>query len=271
MGEITKIQWCDCTFNPWMGCVKVSPACDHCYAEADRKRRGQLLWGKSAPRQVTSEAYWKQPFRWNKQAAADGVRRRVFCGSLCDVMEDFSGQLIGGNGCQTELQDIRTWLYQIIQQTPNLDWLLTTKRPQNFKRFLPAEWLIRMPANVWGLTTIENGNHLWRMDALAEVPFVVRGISAEPLLGPLRITGYKGKLDWVIAGGESGPGARDCHLEFARDLRDQCRDIGASFFFKQAGAVASLDGRRLITIDPKGGNLSEIPEDLRIREVPRAS
>jgi protein gp37 len=233
----TGISWTHFTFNPWMGCLKVSPACKFCYAESDRKMRGQLLWGPEAPRQVTSAAYWKQPLKWDREARESGVRARVFCGSLCDVMEDFDGELING-GCCSGLQDIREWLYDLIEKTPNLDWLLLTKRPQNYSRFLPKSWLEDLRPNVWGMTTVESSQYLWRVNELLDVPFAVWGLSLEPLLGPVVLPDRflrLGKRAWVIVGGESGHGARPMHPDWARSLRDQCVAAGVPFHFKQHG------------------------------------
>src|SRR5215472_850141 len=219
MGEHSAISWTDATFNPWAGCVKVSPACDHCYAESETKRYGFAKWGKEAVRVVMSPAYWRKPHAWNKQAAAAGERRRVFCGSWCDVMEDRPG-CTESNG--ERLEQVRDRLYDLIEATPSLDWLLLTKRPQNFRRFLPAAWLERPRPNVWGMTTVEADEYLWRAQALIETPFVKRGISAEPLLGPIDLRPYLPDIDWVIVGGESGNYPRAMNPDWARSLRDQC-------------------------------------------------
>lgn len=137
MGVTTGIAWTDHTFNPWIGCAHVSPGCDHCYAEAGTsariaRGRGLPLWGEGAARQVTSPDYWKQPLRWDRAAAKEGVRRRVFCASLADVFED-----------RRDLDAARCALWDMIEQTPNLDWLLLTKRPQNVLRLAPTTQLCR--------------------------------------------------------------------------------------------------------------------------------
>lgn len=266
MGKQTEtgITWTHFTFNPWMGCVKISPACKFCYAEADRKMRGQLLWGPDAPRQVTSEAYWKQPLKWDREAREKGIRYRVFCGSLCDVMEDYHGMMSCSWADQWTMQDVRDCaLYPLIEQTPNLDWMLLTKRPENYRRFLPQSWLESPRSNVWGMTTVESQDYIQRAVDLAGVPFAVRGLSCEPLLGPLdlvypeslfpngpgrccdgRDCGCMGQpvdppliwnFDLVICGGESGSQARPMQAEWARSLRDQCREWNRAFHFKQWG------------------------------------
>jgi protein gp37 len=231
MGKDSSIEWTHHTFNPWLGCVKVSPECDNCYAEADRK--WSHLWGKDAPRQVTSDPYWRQVARWNKLALDAGERHRVFCGSYCDVMEDFDGELLKG-GCNDDLQDIRKWLYGEIGRCKSLDFLLLTKRPQNFRRFLPESWIAYPLPNVWGMTTVGARKSLWRIDALRDTPFTVRCLSIEPLvedLGTLDLRGIHG----VIVGGESGHHARPMQPDWARSIRDQCIASGVKFFFKQWG------------------------------------
>src|SRR5689334_23112101 len=120
MGENSKIEWTHHTFNPWLGCTKVSPACAHCYAEAWAKRTGIVQWGDSAERRRTTESYWRQPLKWNAQAFESLERKRVFCASLADVFED-----------RPELQTWRKVLFDLIAATPYLDWLLLTKRPHN--------------------------------------------------------------------------------------------------------------------------------------------
>ena len=124
MAENTKIEWADHTFNPWTGCTKVGPGCDHCYAEGWAKRSGQVQWGHGAARRRTSEANWKQPMRWNAEAERIGVRYRVFCASLADVFD---------NEVPAEW---RADLFDLIAKTPNLDWLLVTKRVGNVERMV---------------------------------------------------------------------------------------------------------------------------------------
>jgi len=219
----------------------VSPACDNCFAKADTKRYGFCEWGKDVPRRVTSLKYWEQLSKWNRDAQREGARKRVFVGSWCDLMED-----------RPELQMIREQLCGLIEENLCLDFLLVTKRPQNFRRFLPAAWLDSPRPNVWGMTTVENADYKWREKALLDTPFAVRGLSMEPLLGPVEIDP---RIDWVITGGESGPRARPSDPDWFRSLRDQCATAGVSFFFKQHGeyrdfvklgkkaAGALLDGR----------------------------
>ena len=121
MGVETKIAWTDHTFNPWWGCVKVSPGCANCYAETFAKRTGHAVWGAETDRRFFGDKHWAEPVKWNLAAAKAGVRRRVFCGSMCDVFE----------GPRPLLDDWRDQLWTLIRYTPNLDWLLLTKRPES--------------------------------------------------------------------------------------------------------------------------------------------
>ncbi|HEY2512934.1 MAG TPA: DUF5131 family protein, partial [Polyangiaceae bacterium] len=114
----SKIQWTDHTFNPWWGCQRVSPGCEHCYAEAFAKRTGHGVWGPTAQRRFFGEAHWKEPLKWNEAAKRSGQRARVFCASMADVFED-----------RWELEPHRARLAGLIRVTPHLDWLLLTKRP----------------------------------------------------------------------------------------------------------------------------------------------
>lgn len=235
MAENSKIEWTDHTFNPWLGCTEVSPACDHCYARTMMQDRyGKAQWGNH-PRVRTSENNWKQPLKWNRDAEQTGVRRKVFCASLADVFDN-----------QVD-EDWREALWELIRGTQSLDWLLLTKRPQNIVKMLPKyrPWDTGWP-NVWLGTTIENRREGERRAVeLAKVPAVMRFWSCEPLLEDLGdLTGlclHDTAIDggravgWVIGGGESGPGARAVHPVWLRSVRDQCAVAGVPFFFKQWG------------------------------------
>ncbi len=198
MAERTKISWTDHTFNPWIGCQQVSPACGHCYAEALTKRYGWTQWGPGGERKRTSENYWKQPVRWNRRAAAAGTRDRVFCASLADV---FDNQAPEG---------AREDLWELIRNTPSLDWQLLTKRPQNFAGFLPEDWNGGYPNIRLGVSAENQEEYDRRWPILAATPAatpaIIRFISYEPALGPLRLSAQPEKPDWLIWGGESGPG-----------------------------------------------------------------
>lgn len=236
MGDTTSIDWTDSTFNAWMGCTKVSAGCQHCYAESFvRGRMGKQLWGQDSPRQVTSEANWRKPLAWNRAAQRSSQRRRVFCGSLMDWADD-----------HPTAEATRPPLWDLILRTPWLDWQLLTKRAERISACLPDEWGDGYP-NVWLGVTVEDDAYTWRATELARIPAVVRFVSYEPAIGPvpsLELTG----IDWLICGGESGPGYRAFDPQWARDAEAICRQQGVAFFFKQAGGPrsgmgAELDGR----------------------------
>jgi protein gp37 len=232
MAEVTGIAWCDHTFNPWIGCQKVSPACDHCYAETqDVRFHGGVHWGPGAPRRRTTDAYWRAPLLWHRKAKAAGVRRRVFCASSADVFDNAVPE--------TWRQD----LWALIAATPALDWLLLTKRPQNSLTMLPANWGGGWPS-VWLGTSVENEvERRRRVPVLLTVPARIRFLSCEPLLEPVDLAEdlASGALHWIIVGGESGRGRRPMLPGWPRSLRDQCAAAEIPFFFKQWGAKAPGD------------------------------
>src|SRR5258708_600677 len=174
MAENSKIEWTTHTFNPWIGCQKVSPGCDHCYAEAMMDHRwGKVKWGPHGERKRTSEANWRKPLAWAKAARGTGKRPRVFCASLADV---FDNQAPTG---------ARAELFNLIRATPELDWLLLTKRPENIRKMLPDNWGRGWP-NVWIGTTCEDQKHFdRRYPLIREIPAAVHFISYEPAIGPL--------------------------------------------------------------------------------------
>jgi protein gp37 len=379
MAENSKIEWTDHTFNPWIGCTKVSPACKNCYAERDMDHRyGRVAWGPGGTRVLTGIENWAKPVRWNmlaqrrgqsmtygeavavygkelpkceshewdnrtkyennawlREHGVDPLRRpRVFCASLADVFEDWQGPILNSKGqilskrwdeAQNPdmhnddlltMNDVRTRLFALIDATPNLDWLLLTKRPENVRKMYLSQHLdggttgrIRefmdeseskdvnpyFRPNVWLGTSVENQDYaderipeLLKCRDLLPVLF----LSCEPLLGPVDLnadggwlvpweksdgvcgpdawnemfvcannhsakrylksekhgrniclqsgceaTVYPAKpgIDWVIAGGESGPEARPTDPEWFRSIRDQCQVAGVPFLFKQWG------------------------------------
>ena len=230
MAKNSRIEWTTHTFNPWWGCVKVSPACKHCYAESWAKRVGSNVCGIKAERRFFGDKHWSEPVKWNAAAAASGMRARVFCASMADVFED-----------RRDLDVHRIRLWKLIEATPRLDWLLLTKRPEIVKRLAP--WGDDWPANVWLGTTVEDQEYAEeRLPHLAAIPAAVRFISAEPLLGPLDIGPWADKLDWVITGGESGPKARPSSPSWFRDLLNICMAHDVAFHFKQWGDWAPGQG-----------------------------
>jgi protein gp37 len=262
MARLTGIAWTDSTFNPWLGCTRVSPACDRCYAAALSKRGGRRdqagrdLWDPKAQRVRTSAAYWQQPHRWNRDALAAGRRHRVFCASMADIFDN-----------RVPLP-WRMELWGLIRATPALDWLLLTKRPQNIAGMLPDGWGEGWP-NVWLGTTVENQTEAdRRIPHLAAIPAAVLFLSCEPLLGPLDLAPWRAALDWLIVGGESGGGARAMQPAWARSLRDQAHGMGASYFFKQVGSNRGLwPGVKHL----KGELPAEWPADLQVQEYPSLS
>lgn len=267
MTKNSKIEWTDHTFNPWWGCARVSPGCEHCYAESLAKRTGRAKWGHGVPRVPASEKMWAEPMRWNREAAEAGKRSRVFCASMADVFEDLP-----------ELAPLRARLFALILETPHLDWLLLTKRPESAARLWSAAHADARGVaaigedawqpNVWLGTTVEDQRRAEeRIPHLIAVPAAVHFLSCEPLLGLVDLTQIRGDhtaldgegatylnalrggtywydgehsanvkpIDWVICGGESGPGARPMHPDWARSLRDQCAAEGVAFHFKQWG------------------------------------
>lgn len=294
MAENSKIAWTDHTFNPWIGCAKVSLGCENCYAETLNNRYGWAEWGLNGKRKRTVPANWKKPIKWNKSFWFDCLacghrgdyadllddgedyscpkcesvnikesKQRVFCASLSDVFED-----------RPELEAWRIDLFRLIIDTPNLDWLILTKRPENVNKFIDrACWPEtgcpifdeKLPYNVWiGTSTEDQKQADKRIPELLKIPASKHFLSMEPLLGPVSLAGvdggtYRPWLDWgawpilidlVIVGGESGPKARPMQEEWALDIRDQCKAASVPFFMKQMSGKA------------------EIPNDLFIREFP---
>ncbi len=278
MTENSHIEWTDHTFNPWLGCTRVSAGCDHCYAAVSTPARAmKVTWGANEPRRRTAPSTWKDPIKWNARHAvfyaAHGRRQRVFCASLADVFDNAVDPAW------------RVDLLQLIAATPHLDWLLLTKRIGNAHAMLDAgvaalsngltRWSDAPWSNVWlGATIVKQEEADRDIPKLLETPARVKFLSMEPLLGAVDISdwlvpgafhcdtgfrqgagmelGYCGTcsghaddpihapyfhdfIDWVIAGGESGPGARPTHPDWIRSLRDQCDAAGVPFHFKQWG------------------------------------
>jgi protein gp37 len=260
MGKGTNISWTDFTFNPWWGCQRVSPGCEHCYAETFAKRTGHAIWGpaKTTARRFFGERHWTEPYAWDAAAEKAGVRRRVFCASMADVFED--NPMVG---------PARDNLWRIIRGTLSLDWLLLTKRPENIASMLPEGYW----PNVWLGTSTED-----QQRADERIPVLLRSrdqvpvlfLSVEPQLGPVNLRRWLGleptvsggympiapaQLDWVISGGESGPAHRPFNIAWARLTRDQCRAAGVAWHFKQHGGLHHAAGGCLID----GEEVKEFP------------
>ena len=194
--ENSKIEWTDHTFSPWLGCTRVSEGCRFCYAETLTTRYKWAKWGPGQARKRTSVANWKKPLSWNRKAERDGVRRRVFCASLCDVFDDEAPA-----GARADLWDL-------IRQCPSLDWQLLTKRPENIVEYLPPDWWRQYGfTNVWlGTTTEDQATYDRHWPILSAIPAAVHFISYEPAIGPLVIDRGigLGNPNWIIIGGKAG-------------------------------------------------------------------
>jgi protein gp37 len=243
----SAIEWTDATFNPWIGCTKVGPGCDHCYAERDFDHRyGKVRWGPGEDRHRTSRGNWQKPIQWNRDHTAffaeHGRKRRVFCASLADVFDN-----------EVDPQ-WRADLFDLIAETPNLEWLLLTKRIGNVARMCGGSgpMLEVLSERVWLGATIVNQAEAERdIPKLLATPARIRFLSMEPLLGAVTLEPYlarppelasdapfPGGIDWVIVGGESGPNARALHPDWVRGIRDQCLRSKTPFLFKQWGEWA---------------------------------
>lgn len=258
MAEHTAISWTDHTFNPWWGCFKVSPGCKNCYAEyLAVHRRHMPIWGPASTtsRKKMSDDHWKQPLKWNQKAEQAGKRARVFCASMADVFED-----------HPDVVEERERLWTLIEQTPNLDWLLLTKRPENIEKMVPERWEPYlgkgMPINVWIGTSVENQEMFdlrWPLleSAARACGIEILFLSIEPQIGPINIQEaliehemgdeewrtFTRTVDWVIQGGESGSGYRPFDAQWARDVRDQCAPFEeVAYFFKQHGGTKKIHG-----------------------------
>lgn len=239
MAQGTSISWTDNTFNPWWGCTKVSPGCDNCYAESFDKRVGGAHWGKGEPRRTFVDKHWAEPLKWNRDAEVSSVVSKVFCGSMCDVMDD-------------EAPDgARARLWELIDQTPNLLWQLLTKRPHRYSRYLPSLGF-KHPNVILGATTENQEFYDVRMKHLHDGAQYLAGgndlsgryhgrirtfVSYEPALGPISMATYSGIApDWVIFGGETGPRPRPMQQAWAENIKAECEQRGVSFFMKQMSA-----------------------------------
>lgn len=278
MAENSHIGWTTHTFNTCWGCTKVSAGCKHCYADTLARRFGDDIWGPGAGRKPMSDKYWASLDKWQRKAekgVTDDERHpRVFCNSMSDLFE-------GPETCQTDAAYAvvtagRARLFAAIARTPNLQYLLLTKRPENMNAMVPESWKDGWPANVWAGTSVEDQENAdRRIPLLLQVP-ARRFLSVEPLLGPIDLwsarydwpLGGAGKgsafawgngVSWVIVGGESGPGARPMHPDWVRRIRDDTVAAEVPFFFKQWGAwvelgqsgLASADeARETVTVEP---------------------
>jgi protein gp37 len=281
MAETTAIEWCEKTFNPWSGCTKVAAGCTHCYAEVNYsvKMRG-VKWGPKGDRVLASDAMWQEPLKWNRKAEKSGKRPRVFCASLADVFEDWDGPMLDHHGDKLytadgslrpiTIDDCRRRLFTLIDATPNLNWLILTKRPDNICPMWPYE------AHRTGSTvsTIVYRSNVWlgtsasKQDELERNWFELQGarqlcqftfLSIEPLIEAIDLWRVARNIapHWVIIGCESGPKRRPMKREWAKSLVDQCREAGVAVFVKQV----EIDGKVC-------GDMDRFPSALQVREFP---
>jgi protein gp37 len=223
--ERTGIEWTEASWNPVTGCSKVSPGCAHCYAEALSLRFG---WSKrpwlpkhAGANVVLHEERLEQPLRWRRP-------RVIFVNSMSDLFHELVPMSFIAR------------VFDVMATAEQHTFQILTKRHERMAELAPR---LSWPANVWMGVSIENQRWVERADLLREVPAAVRFISAEPLLGPLDTLDLY-KIDWLIAGGESGRLHRPVRTEWLRDLRDACDEAGVAFFFKQWGGARSKSGGR---------------------------
>ncbi len=251
MGENSAIEWTDHTFNPWWGCSHAgSPGCDNCYAKDQAERFGFDCWGRGKARRLLSEKNWEEPYRWNRAVHRGewekGKRTIVFCGSMCDYLDPEAPE------------HLRTKLFEVIETTPYLFWMLLTKRPERMREYLPGLWLSHgCPPHVALGVTAENQEMAnKRIPELLGISARYHFASHEPAMGPIKYAPWWLKIEhegqWlnvvecghhpesqhlnlIITGGESGKGARPMHPDWAREDRDQCKAADIKFCFKQWG------------------------------------
>lgn len=287
MAEHTGIQWTDATWNPWHGCIKVSPGCKNCYMYTEKKMYGQ------EPSIVSrSKTKFLEPLKWTpewlaKQAAKNGTDWRVgdpFRVFTCSWSDFF-------------IEDADEWrpeAWDVIRRTPHLTYQVLTKRPERVAGLLPADWGEGYP-NVWLGVSVESPAYTWRINRLLEIPAATRFLSIEPLLQGLSLRAWppffadavnavaavfevepsllcvdRRAIDWVIVGGESGPGARPCNLQWVRRIVAECQAALVPVYVKQLGRLP-VDGPDEFDVelsDPKGGDIEEFPEELRVRQFP---
>lgn len=259
MGKLSKIAWTDSTFNPVIGCTKIGPGCDNCYAEAlDHRWYHSMHWGAGAPRKLTGDAYWKKPILWNLEAKLTGKPWRVFCASQADV---FDNEWPAG---------VRERLWEMIKATPHLTWLLLTKRVGNVEKMLPADWGDHGYANVhMGITVVNQEEYDRDVPKLKAVRAGVRWLSIEPQLGPIALNGSALWIDWIVVGGESAQygKCRRFDVEWAVELKRACDFYCVRYFFKQLGSDAWFNDEPLV-YKGKGDEPDEWPSEIQVRDFP---
>ena len=274
MGANSGISWTDHTFNPWWGCVRVSPGCDMCYAEEWDKRFGPSHWGGFASRRFFGDKHWNEPLKLDRKAKQEGKIARIFCASMSDVCEI----LPFGHPQIEEMKAARLRLCELIRNTPNLEWLMLTKRPENivalfgYPDMLLDEFGQWAPNVRWGTTT-EN-----QLFADRRLPALIATgcknfVSYEPAIEMVNFMPWIDKLDWLICGGESGKDARPFKLEWAQLILAQCdvsnkARMGCVPFIKQLGSNAFFNGLPFKTKNHKGDDPTEWPQELQVQRFP---
>lgn len=252
MSTTSKIEWTEKTWNPSTGCDRLSPGCDNCYALTLAKRlkgMGQTKYQNDGDPRTSGPGFGltvhsdalDEPLRWRKPTT-------IFVNSMSDL---FHARVP---------RDFIAEVWRVMEQTPQHTYQVLTKRPERLARVLAN---LPVLPHVWIGCSIESDDYVRRADALRAAPAAVRFISAEPLLGPLPSLDLT-DINWLIAGGESGPGSRPMDLTWVRDLIARCREFGTAPFVKQLGALQTSGPK-----DKKGGDWSTWPADLRVREYPR--
>lgn len=253
MGENSKIEWTHHTANLWWGCTKVHSGCDHCYAETLANRWNNDVWGNDKPRKEI-KSVWDNFKKYQIMAQAAGEIHRVFVGSMMDIFEK-PMPMIDNNGEKLEYNtgDLRNRFFnEVVPNSPNLLFLLLTKRPSNINRHIPQGWKMYPPKNVmFGTSPVDQKTSETLINQLLDVNGK-RFLSVEPQLESVNIKGFlfDGGIDWVIQGGESGHGKRPFNLDWAYYLKQQCADTKTPYFFKQIDKI------------------QPIPEDLMVRQFP---
>jgi len=242
MGEQTAISWCDHTFNMWWGCWKIADECKFCYADSTAARYAPGHWGREAPRRFFGDDHWKQPIKWNAKALRDGVRRRVFVGSMMDWAEQHPDPEIN-----RQMDAYRGRLWKLIDECRGLDWLLLTKRIDDVDPLLP--WTVKPWPHVWIGVTAGTRESLAKVITLRTITAAVRFVSCEPLLEHITATDWDSALgslvdyfgedmdvpavNWLIVGNESGPKRRPAQLDWVRTAREAAARHAVAFHFKQ--------------------------------------
>ena len=215
MAKQTTIEWTDASWNPWHGCIKVSPGCKNCYMY-----RGKRRFGNNPRKVVRSKTTFRDPIKWRQSTT-------IFTCSWSDWF----------------IEDADLWrddAWEVIRRTPQHVYQILTKRPERIVGHLPLDWGNGWN-NVWLGVSIESQEYLYRKDILVDIPANIRFLSLEPLLGPIDL-GKINEIHWIITGGESGSNARPMLPEWAIDIKDQCLRNEIAFFHKQNGGNKKIDG-----------------------------